>query len=92
MAYLDVVALVVVAAFAEQAMVDHAVDVELVEQRVAVFGDGCGEYHDLVELADSFHELVDAGAFDDIDVVELPLDLNRYGEVGLVQNLSQLRN
>jgi hypothetical protein len=34
--YLDVVALVVITAFAEQSVVDYAVNVKLVQQRIAI--------------------------------------------------------
>lgn len=46
-------------------------------------GDGSGEDHNLVQLADPLHELVNARSLDHIDIVILSLDLNRYGEVGL---------
>lgn len=83
----DIVALVVVAAFAEQPVVDDVVDVELIENRVAVFGDGGCEDHDLVQLADSFHEGVDARSFDDVDVMVLAFNLDWYREVCLVEDL-----
>ena len=38
--YLDIIALVIVAALAEEAVVNDFVDVELVEERVAVLGNG----------------------------------------------------
>lgn len=81
---LDVVALVVVTAFSEQAVVDHVVNVQLVEKRVAVLRYGRSEDHDLVELTHALHEGIDAGPLDDINVVVLTFDLDWDREVGLV--------
>lgn len=45
------------------------------------------EYDNLVELTDSLHELIDTRALDDIYIVIVPFDLNRYCEICLVKNL-----
>jgi hypothetical protein len=105
---LYIVALVVVATLAEQPVVDNLVDVQLVEERVAILlsrlalhllaaswrsaylGHRRCEDHNLVELADSLHELVDAWPLDDIDIMVVALDFYRYREVGLVKDLGQL--
>ena len=50
-------------------------------------GNGCSEYHNLIELADAFHELVHSWSLDHIDVVVVALDFNGYCEVSLVQDL-----
>jgi len=55
-AHLDVVALIVVAALAEQAVLDDAVHVELVEDRVGVLGERRREDDDLVDLAHRLEE------------------------------------
>lgn len=54
--HLDVVALVVVAALAEQTMLDDSVDIELVEDGVGVLGERGGEDDDLVDLAHGLQE------------------------------------
>lgn len=46
-----------------------------------------GENYDFIQFADAAHELVDARALDDIDIVELTFDFNRYGEVSLMKDL-----
>jgi hypothetical protein len=48
------------------------------------------EDHDLIELANSLHELIDARPLDDIDIMVVALDFYRYCEVGLVEDLGQL--
>ena len=83
-----VVALVVIAALAEQAVVHDVVDVELVEQRVAVLGHRGGEDDDFVELAHALEESVDARAFYYVDVVVLAFDLDGDGHVRLMEDLS----
>lgn len=69
---------------------NDVVYVKLIQQRVAVLGNRRGEDDHLVKLSDSFHECINARAFDDIDVVVLPFDLDRDGEISLVQNLRVL--
>jgi hypothetical protein len=86
---LDVVALVVVARLAEQTVVDRVGDVELVEKGIAVFGYGCGEDDNFVDLSDAFEEGVDAGALDYVDVVVLSFDFDRDCEIGLVEDLTK---
>lgn len=81
---LDVVALVVVTAFSEQAVVYDVVNIQLVEKRVPVLRYGRSEDHDLIELTYALHEGVDAGPLDDVDVVVLTFDLDWNCEVGLV--------
>jgi hypothetical protein len=46
-----------------------------------------GKHNNLVELANPFHELIDAGPFDDIDIMIIALNLDGYCEVGLVKDL-----
>jgi len=84
---LDVVALVVVAAFAEEPVMYYVVYVELVEQRITVLGYRGREDDDLIQLPDSLHEGVDARSLDDVDIVVLAFDLDRDCEVRLVQYL-----
>lgn len=102
----DVVPLVVVATLSKKPMMDDVVDVQLIQQRVAILchisrsvvsvpggaesylGDGRREDDDFVEFANSFHELVHTGAFNDVNVVIVALYLDRYCEVRLVQDLS----
>ena len=84
---LDVVALMVVAAFSKQPVVNDVVNVELVQQRVAIFRDRCCEDHDLVQLANALQERIHTRPFDDINVVRLPFDLDWYREIGLMENL-----
>lgn len=63
-------------------------NVELVQQRVAVLRDRGGEHNDLVQLAHTLEECVDTGSLDDIDIMRLSLNLDGYREVGLMQDLS----
>lgn len=60
----------------------------MVQDRVTVLRDGSGEDHDLIQLAHAFEKGIDAGAFDDVDVVILTLDLDGQGEVRLVKDLA----
>ena len=69
-------------------MVDNVVDVELVEERIAVFRDRGREDHDFVELADTFEECIYAWPFYDVDVVILSFYLDGDREVRLVENLN----
>ena len=55
--------------------------------RSAYLGHRRCEDHNLVELANSLHELVDAWPLDDIDIMVIALNLYRYREVGLVKDL-----
>lgn len=86
---LYIVPLVVVATLAEQPVVDDFVDVQLIEERVTILGHRRCEDHNLVELANSLHELVDAWPLDDIDIMVVALDFYRYREVGLVKDLER---
>lgn len=83
----DVVALVIVAAFAEQPMMHHVVYIQLVQQWIAIFRDRCGKNDNFVELAYSFQECIDTRSFYDVDVVVLTLNLNWYCEVRLMKDL-----
>ena len=82
-----VVALMIVAAFTEESVVDNVVDVELVEKGIAVFRDRSREDNDFVEFADTFEESIYAWSFYDVDVVVLSFYFDGYGEVCLVENL-----
>jgi hypothetical protein len=53
--------------------------------------DGSCKDHNLVQLADPLHKLINARPLDHIDIVVLSLDLYRYGEIGLGQNLYSVR-
>ncbi len=55
----------------------------------AYLGHGCCEDNNLVELANSLHELVDTGPFDHINIMVVTLNFHRYCEVGLVQDLGR---
>jgi len=82
-----IVALVVIAALTEKAMVDNLVDVQLIEKRIAILGHRGGKDDNLIELTNSLHELVDSWSLDYIDIMIVALNLHWYREVGLVQNL-----
>lgn len=82
-----VVTLVIVAAFTEQSVVDNVVDVELVEERIAIFRDRGREDHDFVEFADTFEECIYAWPFYDVDVVVLSFDFDGDRKVRLVEDL-----
>jgi hypothetical protein len=58
---------------------------------VTYLRDGSCKDHNLVQLADALHELINARPLDHIDIVVLSLDLYRYGEIGLSQNLYRVR-
>lgn len=49
----DVVALVIVAGLAEESVMYNMVDIELVQEWVAVLCNRCGEHNNFVELADA---------------------------------------
>jgi hypothetical protein len=55
-AHLDIVSLVVVAALAEESVLDYAVDIKLVEDWVRVLGEGRREDDNLVDLAHRLEE------------------------------------
>jgi hypothetical protein len=59
----------------------------LVQKGVAVFGYGCSEDDNFVNLTDAFQESVDARALDYVDVVILSFDFNGNCEIGLVEDL-----
>jgi len=54
---------------------------------VPYLGYGRRKDHNLVQLPDPLHELVDAGAFYHINVVVIALDFHGDREVGLVEYL-----
>lgn len=87
---LDVVALMVVAAFPEEAVMYDIVDIELVEEGVAIFGNRRGENDDLIDLSNSLQECIDARPLYDIDVMVLTFDLDWDGKVCLMQDLHKL--
>ena len=87
---LDVIALMIVAAFSEQSVMYNVVDVQLVKERVAILRDGCRENNNFVQLTNSFQECVNAGSFDDIDIVILAFNFDRYRKVRLMENLCNL--
>lgn len=93
----------VVAAFAEEAVVNDAVDVQLIEERIAILErisrsqdrwryrvylrDRSRENNHFIEFSNPTHELVNTRALDDIDVVVLIFNLDWDREVCLVENL-----
>ena len=81
---LHIVALVIVTAFSEKPVMHDMMNVQLIEERVAVLRDGCREDDNFVELTDAFEEGVHARPFDDVNVVILAFDFNGYREVRLV--------
>ena len=83
----DIVALVVVATLSEQPMVDHIMNVKLVQQWVTILGDRRSKHHHFVEFANPFHELIHTGSLDHIDVVILTFDLDWNGKIGTFENL-----
>lgn len=48
------------------------------------------KYHNFIELTNPLHELIHTRALDDVNVMKLTFDLDRYREVGLVQYLETL--
>lgn len=86
----DIVSLVVIARLAEETVVDGVGDVQLVEERVAIFGYGGCEDNDFVDFANALEECIDSWALDDIHVVILALDFDGDSEVGLVEDLMRL--
>lgn len=84
---LDIIALVVVAAFPEEPMVDDVVYIQLVEERVTVLGHRGSEDHHFVDFAHSLEKCIDAGPFYDIDVVVLAFDLDGNSKICLMEDL-----
>ena len=56
--------------------------IQPIQHRVCVFRETGGEDHDLVQLAHLAQEGVDAGAFEDVEVVPVVLDLDGDDVVG----------
>jgi hypothetical protein len=52
-------------------------------------GDGSCKDHNLIELANSLHELVDAGSLDHVHIVVVTLNFDGNREVGLMEDLWQ---
>jgi hypothetical protein len=50
-------------------------------------GNRCGKNNNFIKLANSLHELINAGPLYYIDVMILTLDLNWNGEIGLMEYL-----
>lgn len=48
---------------------------------------GRSEYHNFVQLANSLHEFINTRSFYDVYVVIVSFNLNRDGEICLVQDL-----
>jgi hypothetical protein len=48
------------------------------------------EHYNLIELANTLHELVHTRPLYDINIMERTLNLDRYGKVGLMENLNSL--
>ena len=71
-------------------MMHDVVNVQLVEQRVAVFGDGSCEDDHFVYFTDSLEERINARSFYDIHVVILAFDFDWNGEVCLMEDLKNM--
>ena len=54
---------------------------------MSYLGNGRSEHNDFIKLSNSFHELIHAWSFYDIDIVVVTLNLNRYRKVGLMEDL-----
>lgn len=80
------------ATLAEQTVVDNVVNVELVQERVAVLADRRGKDDNFVELTDALHELINTRAFDDVDIMVRPFNFDRDSEIGLMEELNEVRN
>ena len=50
---------------------------------------GCENYN-FIKLANSLHELVDTWSLNDVHIVEIAFDLDRYCEISLMQYLRRL--
>lgn len=88
---LDIVALVIVAALAEQSMMHNVVYIQLIEERITVLGYGSRKHHHFVQFPNPLQELINTRSFYDIDVVILSLDLDGNREVGLVEYLRTIK-
>ena len=102
-AYLDIVALMVVATLSEEAVMNDAVNVQLIQKRVSVLrsisirlafiatathlGNRSCEDNNLVQLAHSLHELIHTRSLDHVNVVVLSFNLHRDREVSLGEYL-----
>jgi hypothetical protein len=65
-------------------MVYHVMDVELVEQGVAIFGHRRGKDNDFIQLTHPLHESINSRPFDNIHIMILSLDLHGNRHVGLM--------
>lgn len=68
-------------------MMHDIVDVELVQERVAIFADRSCEDNDFVQFPDPFEKGIDARPLDYVDVVVLAFDFDGYSEVRVVEKL-----
>ena len=84
-----IVALMVVTALSKQSVMHGVVNIQLIKQRVAVLRHRSCKDNNLVQLANSFEECINARSFYDIDVVILSFNFDWYLEIGLVENLSK---
>ena len=89
---LDIISLMVIAGLAEQSVMNNVVNVQLIEEGIAVLRNRSGEDDNLVQLADPLHELIDSWPFDDINIMVLTFDLDRNCEIGLVEDLETTVN
>jgi hypothetical protein len=55
--------------------------------RTPYLRDGRCEHHYFIEFTDPLHEFIDTGALDDINVMVVTLNFDRYCEICLMQNL-----
>jgi hypothetical protein len=101
--HLDIIALVIITTFAEKAVGNDFVDVELVENWVGVLqkyqqkpsgrgeisylAETCGENDHLVNLPHLFQKVVDARSFENVEVVPVVFNLDRNNEICLLDSL-----
>lgn len=72
----------VVAALAEEAMGDGVARIQAIEHRVGVLVQTRREHYYLVQITHPAQEVVDAGAFEHVEVVPVVLNLDRDDVVG----------
>lgn len=82
----------VVTALSEQSVVDYTVNVELVKQRIAIFGYRRRKNNDFVQLAHALHEGVHTRPLNHINIVILTFYLDRNSKIRLVKDLFNKMN
>jgi hypothetical protein len=77
----------VVAAFAEEPVVDDAVDIKLVQERIAILAHTSRENHNFIQLSNTLHKLIHTRTLNDVDVVICAFNFDGDGKVCLVEKL-----